>query len=243
MNPFKKLIDATTYAEGNPFLKPEISYNFELSHSFKNSLFTTAGYSVTTDNITEVLIQDAVRKQTVQTTVNLNTVHFYSLGVTYSKRILPWWNTSTSFNGYYGYYSGVINSYPINQGRPTFGINSNNSISLPKDFSAEVSFRYDHKNLYGVTLMNEMHNLTIGVQKAFLNKRASVTVNFTDILYKAYPSGETNFGSVVEDWASKRDSRTVNVNFSYRFGKGPVTRMRRKTGADEEKQRAGNSPN
>jgi len=59
----------------------------------------------------------------------------------------------------------------------------------------------------------------------------------TDILWNAYPKGFTDFGDVTEDWVSKRDTRVFNIGFTYNFGKGKATRMRRNTGADDEKKR------
>lgn len=240
MNPFKRLIDATTYSEGNPYLLPQLTYNSELTYSWNNTFFLTAGYSLTTDNITDVLIQDSETRTTVQSVVNLNEFNYYSLNLSYSKRLTKWWTTNTSILSYYGIYSGTINNFQIDQGAPTFYINTNNSFSIMDGLSMECSFEYNHKSLYGVTAMRTNYNLTAGVQKSLFKKRGTLTVNMTDIFWKAYPSGVTQFGNVNEDWTSKRDTRVVNVSLSYKFGKGQGAKMRRKTGADDEKSRISN---
>lgn len=239
MDPFRRMIDATTYAEGNPYLVPQITYNSELTFSHKNELFISGGYSLTYDNITDMLVQDGVKKVTVQTVVNLDQADFYTFNVTYSKRLAKWWNTNTSIQSYYGIYRGEVNNYAINQGRPSFTFTTSNSIFLMEGLSMEANFNYNHKNLYGVTLMRSMYNLSFGVQKQLLKKKATLTLNVTDVLWKAYPSGHTHFANVDEFWIAKRDTRVVNVNFSYRFGKGQAAKMRRSTGADEEKRRTG----
>src|SRR6185295_18023710 len=41
MNPFRRLIDATTYSEGNPYLLPQLTYNFEQTYAYKSMLFIT----------------------------------------------------------------------------------------------------------------------------------------------------------------------------------------------------------
>ncbi|MCW3083607.1 MAG: TonB-dependent receptor [Bacteroidetes bacterium] len=237
MNPFRRLIDATTYSEGNPYLLPQLTYNSELTYSYKNVFFITAAYSLTTNNITEVLIQDSQTRTTIQSTVNLNRFNYGSLNISYSKRLTPWWTTNTSILSYYGIYTGTINNYQINKGTPSFYVNTSNSFSIKDGLSAECSFEYNYKNLYGVTLVKTSYNLTIGVQKSVLKKRGSITLNVTDILWKAYPSGDTQFGNVNEEWTAIRDTRVVNLNFSYKFGKGQGARMRRNTGADDEKNR------
>ncbi|TND10194.1 MAG: TonB-dependent receptor plug [Bacteroidetes bacterium] len=237
MNPFRRLIDATTYAEGNPYLLPQLTYNAELTYTFKESFFATLGYSFTTDNITEALIQDNISRLTVQTTVNLARFHYYSLNLNYSKKLTEWWTTNTSLLSYYGIYTGTINQFTINQGIPSFYLNTNNSFPLTKTISMELGFMYSHRMLYGVTTLLPNYNLTAGVQFSLFKKRGSLTINGNDLLWKAYPSGVTHFGNVDEYWTAIRDTRQVNINFSYRFGKGQAGRMRRNTGADEEKGR------
>jgi hypothetical protein len=237
MNPYRRLIDAYTYSEGNPYLLPQLTYNAELSYSFKNTFFVTASYNYTTDNITDILIQDAATKTTVQAVRNLDEVNYYSLGLTYSKRMTKWWKTNTNVQSYLGKFTGTVNNYQIDQGKPSFDVSSNNSFSIMDGLSMECNLQYNNRNLYGVTLMNTTYNLSLGVQKSVMQKKGSITVNFTDILWTAYPSGVTVFGNVTEHWKSKRDTRVLNVSFSYKFGKGNAGKMRKDTGADDEKKR------
>jgi hypothetical protein len=238
MNPFRKLIDATTYAEGNPYLLPQISYNSELTYSYFNTVFLTLGYSYTTNNITDVLVQDGAKRVTVQTVANLAEVHSYNANLVFTKKLTKWWTTNTSLFSYYSKYTGTVNNYSFNQGWPSFTFNTSNSFPLAKGLSAELSFIYNHKTLYGVTFINPNYNLTVGLQQSILKKHGSITINFSDILWRAWPSGVTQFGNVNEHWKAVRDTRILNISFNYRFGKGQA-KMRRNTGADDEKNRAG----
>ncbi len=239
MNPFRRLIDATTYAEGNPYLLPQLSYNTELTYAYNNALFVTLGYSLTTNNITDVLVQDAQTRTTVQTVVNLNRFNYYNLNLVYSKKLLSWWTTNTSLLCYYGLYNGIINAYAVSRGIPSFVLSTNNSFSIADGLSAEAGFSYTHPNVYGITLMRYNHNLTVGIQKSVLKKQGSLTLNVTDLFWKSYPRGITDFWGVHEAWSSRRDTRVINLTFSCRFGKGQAGRLRKNTGADEEKGRAG----
>jgi hypothetical protein len=239
MNPFRRLIDATTFAEGNPYLLPQLTWNTEFTYSYKNSLFASIGYSITSDNILDVLIQDSQTKTTIQGLVNLYRFNYYNASLTYSKKIKKWWTTNTNLVVYYGLYSGTINNYTINQGTPAFSITTSNSFFIRDGLSAELSFNYNHKNLYGVTLMRPNYSLSAGIQKSLFKKRATLTLNISDILWKAWPSGITHFGNVDEFWYSRRETRVANVNFTWRFGKGQTGKIRKNTGADDEKKRTG----
>jgi hypothetical protein len=237
MNPFRRLIDFTTYSEGNPYLSPELTYVSELSYSYDNTYFVVLNYNRTTDNITDVLIQDAATRTTIQSVVNLYEVTYFGIDLTYSKRISKFWKTNLNFQGYDFNFSGTVNNFTIDQGEPTFAINCDNSLTIAQNLSAEVGMRFNYKNLYGVTLMRNSWNLSAGVKQFVFQKRGSITLNITDAFWKSYPKGLTQFGDVTEDWISIRDTRVVNLGVTYNFGKGKAGRMRRSTGADEEKQR------
>ena len=237
MNPFKRLIDATTYSEGNPYLVPEYTYNFEFTYSYKNMFFINPTYSISHHSITDALLQDAATQKTVQTTVNIDYFNYYSLNLIFTKRLTSWWTTNTSFLAYYNAYKGVINNNSINNSSPSFSGTTNNSFFIRDGLSMECGFQYNHKAIYGITEIKTLYNFTLGVQQSFLKKQLTLTVNVNDLFWKNYPSGVTKFNNVNEKWTSKRDTRVVNLSLSYKFGKGKMGRMRRTTGADEEKQR------
>jgi iron complex outermembrane receptor protein len=239
MNPFRRLIDITTYSEGNPYLLPQITYHSEISYSFKDMLFFTATYDYTRNNITDVLIQNSATRQTVQTVVNLDHVNYYSFDINLSKKVTKWWRTNSNVLSYYALYTGAVNSYSINQGTPSFVFNCQNYFTIKEGLTSELSLQYNYKNLYGVTLMRTTWGLNAGIQKSMMQKKATLTINCTDMFWHLYPTGITNFGNVSEDWRAIRDTRVVTVSFSYKFGKGQTGRMRRNTGADDEKNRMG----
>lgn len=239
MNPFKRLIDATTYSEGNPYLLPALTYAAEMSYSFKNVFFLTLNSDFTSDDINQILTQNSETRITIERPVNLEKFRFHSLHLTYADKLTKRWRTSTGIMSYYGHFTGNINSYSINRGQPSFFLNSSNSINIIEGLSMECNFSYYHKNLYGVTEMRSVYNFTIGVQKSVLKKQGTITVNCSDLFFRAWPTGVTEFGNVSEDWWSVRDTRVVNFSFTWKFGKGDTGRMRRETGADEEKNRMG----
>jgi iron complex outermembrane recepter protein len=239
LNPFRRLIDATTYSEGNPYLQPQFTYHSEIGYSFKDMLFFTGTYDYMYNNITDVLVQDSKTRTTVQTVVNLQEVNYFSFDVNFSKKLTKWWRTNSNVLSYYGIYTGSVNNYAINQGIPSFVVHLQNYFTIKDGLSAELSFNYNHKNLYGVTLMKTTSSLNVGMQKNLLKKKATLTVNFTDVFWNAYPSGITDFGNVNEEWKAIRDTRVFTVAFSYKIGKGQTGRMRRNTGADDEKNRIG----
>jgi|APTNR8051073442_1049403.scaffolds.fasta_scaffold00230_18 hypothetical protein len=239
LNPFRAFVDPTTYQEGNPFLKPQLSHNFELSYTYDKRFTATLAFSRTDDNITSVLLQNDAERVTIQTEINFESFHYYGFSLSAPVQITPKWNSNNSFNLYYGNYSGFVGNGLLDQGSVNFNINSINSISLPKNWAMEVNLFARSREVYGVSTIKAMGQFTVGVQKSFLDRRATFRLNVSDIFYTGVVRGSTLYQNVDEIFESKRESRVASVNFTYRFGKNTISPARRRAGgAEEEKRRA-----
>ncbi len=243
LNPFKFFIDKTTYKEGYPYLNPALSYNAELSYTFKQKFVTTFTTSITNDVITEVIQpSDNEDSVTVQTDKNLTRMMFYGMSGSYPFQITRWWTSVLNYNVFYARYEGFIANTNLNNGKITGDVTTTNSFLLPKEFSAELSFRYEARQLYAYMDVNPVWMLNAGIQKNLLAKRATLRLNVQDIFWHGYPSATSIYKGYQEDFVAQRDTRQVTVSFVYRFGKRTVAPIRRRSGgAEEEKQRAANN--
>lgn len=240
LNPFRAFVDRTTYQEGNPFLLPQLTYSFELSHTYKEWLTSTLSYSITDDNITSVLLQDDEDRITVQTDLNIAEVAYYGLNVSTTLNPVKWWNTRTEVNGYYQRFTGNIKNTDLDNSRPTFSLSSNNRFTMPKGMAGEINFFYQHTGAYGISIIEPIWQLSVGLQKTILKEKGTLRLNVNDIFWRGYPRGSTEFANISETFESRRGTRIASLAFSYRFGKNTVAPSRRRaTGAEEEQRRAG----
>ena len=165
---------------------------------------------------------------------------FYGLSVAYPFQVTKWWSNITNGNVYYARYEGNVANTPLNNGRPTFDINTNNTFLLPKDITAELGIFYQARQVYGYMDLQPVWMLNAGVQKHFLDKRATVRLNVQDLFWTGYPSATSVYTGYEEDFVAIRDTRQVTIALTYRFGKTTIPQARRRAGgAEEEKQRAG----
>jgi len=240
LNPFKYFVDKTTYREGYPRLNPASFYSVEISHIYKQRFVTTFTYGINKGIITEVIqpseSEDSV---TVQTNKNLDEMLFVGLSGSYSFNITRWWSNVTNYNAYYARYKGNIANTPLNNGKPTFDFNTNNTFLLPKDFSAELGMWYQARQIYGYMDVQPVWMLNAGIQKNMFDKRATLRINIQDIFWKGYPSATSVYTGYKEDFTAERETRVANISFTYRFGKRTVAPNRRhNSGAEDEKRRA-----
>lgn len=243
LNPFKFFVDKTTYKEGYARLQPASFYSVELSHTFKQKFVSSFTYGINKGIITQVIqpseTEDSV---TVQTDKNLDQMIFIGISGAYPFTIAKWWNNVTNFNIYYAKYQGNIANTPLNNGGPTFDFSTTNSFLLPKGFSAELGGYYQARQVYGYMNVNPNWMLNFGIQKLFLDKRATLKFNFQDIFWSGYPSASSRYIGYTEYFIAQRETRVATISFTYRFGKRTVPPSRNhRGGAEDEKKRATSS--
>lgn len=242
LNPFKFFLDPTTYKEGNPYLKPQTTESFELTHVFKQKIYTTLGFGRTHNNITEVIAPSDIQpKLTVQTNKNLTQVDVYALNISVPIEVTKWWYTTNDINLYYASYTGNIAKTTINNiGSLNFNFNSTNTFNFTKTFSGELSGNYRTRELYAFENVNPIWFVSAGIQKRFMENRMTIKLNVNDIFYSNKVTATTTFTNYQETFHVNRDTRVATIAFTYKFGKNSISPSRRKQGgADDIKQRAG----
>jgi hypothetical protein len=243
LNPFKFFLDPTTFKEGNPYLNPQYSWNFELTHTWMQKYSVQLGYSHTLDNIVTVLApvegQDRI---TVQTEKNLSSFDYYGISVYIPQTFLKIWQSVNTFNIYYGHYRGNLSNTNLSNGNISSNFNSQNTVQLPKGFSMEITGNLRTREIYGYMDVRPTGYLTAGIQKQLFEKRATLKLNVNDIFYTNRSRALTTFNTYAENFSVKRDTRVAVVTFTYRFGNSAMmTPQRKQSGAEEEKRRAGSS--
>lgn len=240
LNPFKFFLDPTTYKEGNPYLLPQSTHSIELTHVYKQKIFTTLNFSRTTDNITEVIAPSEEDQQlTVQTNKNLNTVDIVGLFAIVPIEVNKWWNMNNSLNFYYGYYSGTVANTTIkNEGNFTCNFNSTHSFKLGNGFTAEWTGNYRAREIYAFMDVDPIWYMNIGCQKKFKNNSV-LRFAFNDVFYTNRTTASTAFTNYKENFKVARDTRVATISYTYNFGKNGGPQRRRTGGAEDIKQRAG----
>lgn len=241
LNPFKFFLDPSTYREGNPFLNPQFTWSFEWNHTLFQRFNATFSYALTTDNITQVIGPvEGVDRVTVQTDRNLARVEYYSMGGSAPVNITKWWNTVNHINVWLGRYRGDFANTSLDDGNVVLHMVTNQSFMFSDDWSAELNFSYQTRQVYGFMDLDPMWGLGAGVQKHLFNKRATIKMAVSDIFWTNLPAAVIRYRDYVERFDVYRETRQATVSLSYRFGNNQVAPSRRRTGgAEDEKRRAG----
>src|SRR6266496_430808 len=246
LNPWVLFIDSLTYMQGNPYLLPQYAHNFELRHSYKNSLTTIVNYTLTDDVISQLSKQNTAKRITFLIPDNVARLENIGISITAPIKFAKWWNTNLFVNVFNNHFKGVYYNSTRRQNDPidiqytSYLVNVTNNLSFKKGWSGEISGWYRGKGVEQLTIYDPIYFMMIGAQKNLMKDRSILRMNFRDPFswYKSF--GRTLYSDI--DIKNKRtfSSRVLVVSFSYRFGKKTVAQARRKTtGTNEEESRVG----
>jgi len=251
LNPFTFFLDSLSYRQGNPYLTPQFSYNYELKHTYNNKLSTTLNYTTTTDVISQIIKRKrGTNNELIGFLTIDNIARFTNMGiaVTTPVKIKKWWNVNLFANLYRNHYTGTYISTESNQSKvvdldlayTSFSFNINNSFTIGKGWTGELSAFYNYKNVQQLSLTYPMGQMSFGLAKNNLLKgKASIRLSARDpfgwMRYKAL----TQYGNVDISVLNRFDSRQYGINFTYRFGKQPGQSRRKASATEEEQQRVG----
>jgi iron complex outermembrane receptor protein len=246
LNPFLFLIDVTTYSTGRPGLLPQLTWSYEASYTVKSMSFTL-GYSRTKNNqniaiarfkdvFPNIPSEDNV---TVQIPINLATSDYFGLTISAPVRIRKWWNMINNGNIYYEKFNGSLGMTQLDAGKPALYMQTNNTFTLGKTWTAELNASVNTGGQYGFMVADPQWGLGAGVQKTAFQGKGTFRLNMTDIFWTNRPKAVITYDNYIEKWHAYRESRVANFSFTYRFGNNKVQQARRRTtGSEEERQRA-----
>ncbi len=237
LNPFENKLDELTYEKGNAFLKPQYTDNVELTHTFMGFLNTTVGYSNVTNYATQ--ITDTIANATYVQQQNLATQQIFTFNLGSPLPIKKWWNGYANFWYNYQIFDGHINDKKVHTELPMYGAYLQSTFTLGHNYTAEVSGWYNGPSVWGATWKTKPQGgLDLGVQKQFWDKKASLKLNVTDVFLSEPWKANSDFGGLKIDAGGSWESRTVRLNFTYRFGNNQVKAARqRETGLESESKR------
>jgi hypothetical protein len=151
--------------------------------------------------------------------------------------IAKWWKANIYTNVYNAKYSGLINGLYLEVDGTTFSGNISNQFSFKKGWNAELSAFYQSRAIGGVIVMQPMGAVNIALTKQVLKNKGTLKLNLRDVFLTQVFNGYSKYQNIDLTVHQTRDSRVVNLGFSYRFGKGKPTQQRKRGGAGDEQSR------
>lgn len=240
LNPFKWYFNANSYAEGNPFLQPAISHNFELTHTYKEKLFTSFFTQLKSNGFSQV---PYVKDDLTQVFTRLNYYKSYAYGISqnYVFNKWSWLESNAQYNIYYiktkidDQYKDAVPS----QSGFGFAFSLNNSFVLNKSktISGELNYNYNAPNKGLIYKQSGSMRLDLGLRFLFLNKNLQCSISIDDILKTSNPDNTTYTNGITQTYNVYADTRRLRLSLRYNFGNKNIKGKNREIGNSDEKSR------
>ncbi|MFT5891802.1 MAG: iron complex outermembrane receptor protein [Dokdonia sp.] len=241
LNPFRVYINSTSFSEGNPFLQPSFSDNFDFTYVFKKKLRINAFLNVATDGFGVVFTADTTNNTQIITKQNYFKEYYFGLGANYTHKLTSWWKSRNLLYvlGSDTQFEDNINATPINSAQLFFS--TNNTISLAKTTKLQIDYMYSSSYERGLYEFGYSSGLNIGLSQSFLNKDLQLTLLVNDVFNSAFLRDFTsNVNGVRQVYNENNSSRFLRLSLSYSFGNNKINVRERQVGNNEEKGRSGN---
>lgn len=240
LNPFIRFLDRYTFSQGNPDLKPSISNNVELSHSWKSLITTTINYSAVNNVIEEIIQQKG--EEAYEKPANVASLKQIGLSVSANTPVTKWWMSNININLYQDHYDGVVNNTPIDLSGTTFLITGTEQFKINPTLTAEINGRFRAGGLEGAIRVRPVGMVGAGISQQVFKKKGVIRLTARDIFRTQILRGLTRYSNVDVNLRQESDTQVISIGFSYNFSKGKrLPPVKRTAGsADEEQGRIGN---
>ena len=233
LNPFRNYSSVYNYSEGNPFLQPSFSDNFEFSLNYINSYIAIYA-SYMNNKYDEVTFVSA--DTNVQRVFPLNFYRKNNYGFLwfYTFDKLSWWESNLHTNLFYSKtISEIKNTIPdVEDWTISFNVNNSFMLNKEKTLKAEFNFTYQSPTLAGSYQLSEYYYFDAGI-KYTLKKNIQIVLNVLDIFKTNKQTFKQSVNSIEQKNYDYPDSQKFRLTMIWNFGKSLQSRQREKSNEEE----------
>jgi hypothetical protein len=237
LNPYIHFIDPMTSERGNPHLRPQYSYNFEMNHVIKGAFQLSTGYSRTENAFQQIFEQNEETRHTTVFTTNLDNVESYNFKAIIPWQFAKWYNMSNMLQVNHNKFKSWIGDALLDVQQTSFMIRTQHNIILPKSYRLEVIGMYMGPQLMGQGLIRSLGWMDAGVTKSLMKDKMTLTVNATDVFASQIYRARIKFDNIDAGFSQYRNTQAVRVTMRYNFSKGEKFKVNSRSGSTEERNR------
>jgi outer membrane receptor protein involved in Fe transport len=157
--------------------------------------------------------------KSISMSANLNKGITYGAEFTAKVQLMPFWDATANFNFFKNEIYGSNLSSGLNNSGSSWFTKLNSNFRLPKNFSVQVSGSYEAPKVAAQGRVLEVYWLDVAVRKNFLNNKANLVFNISDIFNTRKYTTLYDFPGAQQSIYRDRETRIANITLTYRFGK------------------------
>ncbi|AZA84960.1 TonB-dependent receptor [Chryseobacterium lactis] len=233
INPYRWYININSYFTGNPFLKPSINHNFELSYVYKGKLSASAYFQRTLDGFSQIVnLSGENRISTFANFFNQNSV---GLTLNYSDTFFKRWEANYSADLSYMETKVFATDAASRKGNG-FDFDFQNNLSLNKSKTIQFVLNYWFRLPSNFEMIHWEYtgNVTSGLKLNLMEKSLQINVLVSDIFKQSRSRGQIFYTTGTHSFNNYYDARRLTVSATYTFGNKKIKGTERNVKFDEK---------
>jgi outer membrane cobalamin receptor len=220
LNPFADYSDPYNIRKGNPFILPEYidSYEVEYEKIWDKYSITTGVYY---KQINKMISRIKTVEGDISTTTyaNLGTGKNYGVELVIGGDLTKWWNFTWSTNGYRTELIGAGENSELNADGYAFTTKILSNMYLPKKFNVQLSANYRSPKVLAQGEISEVYSVDFALSKKVMDDKGTISLRVRDIFNTRSYEFVTEGVNFYQESYRKRQSQSVQLGFSYSFGR------------------------
>jgi len=238
LNPYRSMLTAYAYYDGNPALQPEYRTQAEIGHSYKQLLSSSLYYRHTTNSFDNLTIGALDTFLVFRTPLNFLTTTTWGLQERANLTPARWWDAALQFNLYYTKSKSRLNYVQDQNGWGQYvSLGNTFYFNKKKNFSGAVNFWCQFPEVDHIGTTNTYNSLDLGLLFTTENKKWTLGLNATDIFKNSCPTYYTQVNGLQQSYEHFQLNRSLIFSLTYQFGHISKTINQRNTGNQEERSR------
>ena len=205
--------------QGTPGLRPMTTYSLNGNYILKQKYIFSLFYRHTSDYFAQAPYQATDRLALIYKNTNWNYMRMIGANVILPFSIGNWYDARLSLVGMQAREKcDQFFDIPFDRKKWLFIGTLDNTFKVGKNLSFELAGNIQTPFIQGTLDLASTFNLTAGMKWNFAKNKCTLTARCSDIFNSSMPNMKVRFKGQYLDMNSSFYSRTVSLNFTYRFG-------------------------
>ena len=205
--------------QGTPGLRPMTNYNLNGTYILKQKYIFGMFYTHTSDYFAQSPYQATDRLALIYKNTNWNYMRMIGANIILPFSIGNWYDARLTLVGMQARQKCErFFDVPFDRKKWMFVGTFDNTFMVGKNLSFELTGNIQTPFIQGTLDLNSSFNLTAGMKWSFAKNRCSLIARCSDIFNSSMPDMKVRFKGQHLDMNTGFYTRTVSLNFTYRFG-------------------------
>ena len=205
--------------QGTPGLRPMTTYNLNGNYILKQKYIFGLFYRHTSDYFAQSTYQATDRLALIYKNTNWNYMRMIGANVILPFSLGDWYDARLTLVGMHARQKcDQFFDIPFDRKKWLFVGTLDNTFKIGKNLSFELTGNIQTPFIQGTLDLASTFNLTAGMKWNFAKNKCSLTARCSDIFNSSMPNMKVRFKGQYLDMNSSFYTRTVSLNFTYRFG-------------------------